>query len=226
MSETAIEVYLEVGKQRTFASAVEWPGWSRGGRDSSSALRALAEYGPRYGRAIGEARLGFRPPSDPTGFEIVEQLVGSSSTDFGVPALPASADGRGMDAAEVARSEKILEACWKTFDHAVAEVRGELRKGPRGGGRELEAIVKHVFGADGAYLGGLGWAFKLIESSDLQAELDRTRREILLGLEAGARGEIEPRGPRGGQRWKPRYFVRRVAWHVLDHAWEIEDRSE
>ena len=225
MSQTTIEVYLEVGKQRTFASAVEWPGWSRGGRDSSSALQALAEYGPRYGRAIGAARLGFHPPSDPTEFKIVEQLVGSTSTDFGVPALPASADSRGMDANDVARSEKILKPCWETFDHAVAAVRRELRKGPRGGGRELEAIVKHVLGADGAYLSGLGWAFKPIEGADLQTELARSRREILLGLEAAARGETEQRGPRGGKRWTPRYFVRRVAWHVLDHAWEIEDRS-
>ena len=34
-----------------------------------------------------------------------------------------------------------------------------------------------------------------------------------------------PPGPRGGKRWLPRYFVRRVGWHVLDHALEIEDRA-
>jgi hypothetical protein len=38
------------------------------------------------------------------------------------------------------------------------------------------------------------------------------------------RGELAERGPRGGIRWPARYYVRRAAWHVLDHAWEIEDR--
>ena len=32
-------------------------------------------------------------------------------------------------------------------------------------------------------------------------------------------------GPRGGKIWSPRFFVRYVAWHTLDHAWEIEDRA-
>ena len=26
--------------------------------------------------------------------------------------------------------------------------------------------------------------------------------------------------------WPVRYAARRIAWHVLDHAWEIEDKSE
>jgi len=38
------------------------------------------------------------------------------------------------------------------------------------------------------------------------------------------RGEIPHQGPRGGALWTPRYFVRRVAWHTVDHLWEIEDR--
>jgi hypothetical protein len=29
----------------------------------------------------------------------------------------------------------------------------------------------------------------------------------------------------GEKRWPPRYVARRMAWHLLDHAWEIEDRS-
>jgi hypothetical protein len=27
-------------------------------------------------------------------------------------------------------------------------------------------------------------------------------------------------------KWPPAYAARRIAWHALDHAWEIEDRSE
>ena len=62
------------------------------------------------------------------------------------------------------------------------------------------------------------------EEEDLDEELDRTRQAVLDALAAAAHGEVPARGPRGGVIWTPRYFVRRVAWHVLDHAWEIEDR--
>jgi hypothetical protein len=54
----------------------------------------------------------------------------------------------------------------------------------------------------------------------------RPHRRRQAALAAGARGELPERGPRGGARWTPRSFVRRVAWHVLDHAWEIEDRLQ
>ena len=30
--------------------------------------------------------------------------------------------------------------------------------------------------------------------------------------------------PPDGGKWPPRYAARRIAWHALDHAWEIEDR--
>jgi hypothetical protein len=46
----------------------------------------------------------------------------------------------------------------------------------------------------------------------------------LTSLEAAARGELPRVGPRGGLRWTPRFYVRYSAWHILDHAWEIEDR--
>jgi hypothetical protein len=35
---------------------------------------------------------------------------------------------------------------------------------------------------------------------------------------------VPERGPRGGAIWSARNYVRRIAWHVLDHAWEIEDK--
>jgi hypothetical protein len=48
---------------------------------------------------------------------------------------------------------------------------------------------------------------------------------VVEALTAAVEHGVEERGPRGGKRWLPRYFVRRVAWHALDHAWEIEDRA-
>jgi hypothetical protein len=87
-------------------------------------------------------------------------------------------------------------------------------------------MVRHVLGGDAGYLSSLGWKVVQDETADLSDELERTRKAILEGLKAAVQGEIPRRGPRGGLRWTPRYFVRRSAWHVLDHAWEIEDRIE
>ncbi|HEX6384763.1 MAG TPA: hypothetical protein VF177_08850 [Anaerolineae bacterium] len=220
-----IDVYLEIGKKKTFAGAIEWPGWSRSGRDEGSALQALLEYGPRYGRVLNETGLGFQAPADTAAFTVVERLEGNATTDFGAPDMAPSNDARPVGDEALRRFQALLQACWWAFDAAAeAAVGQELRKGPRGGGRELEGIVQHVLGAEAGYLRQLGWKFKQAERDDLDEEVRRTRLAILEGLAAAARGELPARGPRGGLRWTPRYFVRRVAWHVLDHAWEIEDR--
>jgi hypothetical protein len=130
-----------------------------------------------------------------------------------------------VDEEELRRLQTVLEACWRGFDAAVkAAVGQELRKGPRGGGRELEGIIRHVVESEAGYVAQLGWKFKWGEVADLDEEVSRTRQAVLEGLAAAGRGEIATTGPRGGTRWTPRYFVRRLAWHVLDHAWEIEDR--
>jgi hypothetical protein len=119
----------------------------------------------------------------------------------------------------------VLKACWRAFDAAAEAASGrELSKGPRGGGRDLEGMIRHVAGAEAGYLSALGWKFKSNEAADPGEELARTREAVLEGLAAAAGGGVPAVGPRGGTRWSPRYFVRRVAWHVLDHAWELEDR--
>lgn len=222
-SSNKIEVYLEIGKKRTFAGAIDWPGWSRSGRDEASALQTLCDYGPRYARVT--ARIGFQAPDDPSAFSVVERLEGNASTDFGAPGMAPSSGGGPVDDTELQNFQALLADCWQAFDAAVVAATGhELRKGPRGGGRELEGIIRHVLGADAAYLRQLGWKFKRREEDDLDVELHRTRQAMLKALAAASHGELPAQGPRGGIRWTPRYFVRRVAWHVLDHAWEIEDR--
>jgi hypothetical protein len=220
-----IDVYLVVGKKRTFACAVDWPGWCRGGSDEETALQAFCDYGPRYAQVLGGTRLGFRAPDDVAAFNVTERLEGTASTDFGVPDVGPSNDKEPVEEAELRRFQSLLKACWRAFDEAVKEATGkELRKGPRGGGRELDGVIEHVMGADASYLSSLGWKVEPSEGADTDIELDRTRQAILEGLAASARGEIAAKGPRGGVRWTPRYFVRRVAWHALDHVWEIEDR--
>ncbi len=224
-SSTKIDVYLEIGKKRTFAGAIDWPGWGRSGRDEGSALQALFEYGPRYAHVLRTARLGFQAPEDVSAFSVIERLKGNATTDFGAPDVAPSSDTRPIDEAELRRFQGLLKACWRAFDAAASAAIGkELRKGPRGGGRDLEGIVQHVLGADAGYLSRLAWKLKKDEASNPSEVLDRTRQAILEVLASAARGEVPERGPRGGVIWKPRYFVRRVAWHVLDHVWEIEDR--
>jgi hypothetical protein len=224
-SSNEIDVYLEIGKKKTFAGAIDWPGWSRSGRDEGAALQALLDYGPRYALVVGKAGLEFQAPAERSELPVIERLDGGSTTDFGAPEAVPSRDAAPVGEAERQRLQVLLEACWQALDAAISAARGkELRKGPRGGGRELEGIIRHVMGADAGYLSQLGWKFKANEEADIAVELQRIRRAVLEGLAAAVRGELPALGPRGGQRWPPRYFVRRSAWHVLDHAWEIEDR--
>jgi hypothetical protein len=221
MSVTAakIPVYVEQGAKRSFACAVEWPGWCRSGRDEASALEALFASSARYARAVG--RLGFRAPRDVSTLAVVARMRGNATTDFGAPGIMPTTDERAMNAADLKRTTAILRAVWRAFDSAVEKARGkQLAKGPRGGGRTLDAIVRHVVDAEAGYLNALGW-----KPPPRLPSIEEVRGAILDGLAASARGEIPARGPRGGKRWKPRFFARRLAWHALDHAWEIEDRS-
>jgi hypothetical protein len=220
-----IDVYLEIGSKRTFSGAIEWPGWCRSGRDVDAALQALVDYGPRYARVSQASQIAFHPPSDRSDLVVVERLAGDASTDFGAPGIAPSHDARPMDEAELQRLQILLQACWHEFDRTIAGAVGkDLRTGPRGGGRTLDKIVQHVLDADGSYLGRLAWKGK-IEAEGVSQRLAQTRQAILDALAAAAHGDLPTRGPRGGVMWTPRYFARRVAWHVLDHAWEVEDRT-
>jgi len=220
-----VDVYLEVGSKKTFAGAVEWAGWCRSGRDAAAALQALLLYAGRYQGVLQGTGLVLAAPADVESLTIVQRLAGNSTTDFGAPAVALPGDAEPMDETELNRALAILEACWRALDSAAELARGrELRKGPRGGGRELDGILRHVLGGEAGYLASLGWKFKEAAGADLDRELQRTRQAIRQGLAAAGRGELAERGPRGGRRWPARYYVRRSAWHVLDHAWEIEDR--
>jgi hypothetical protein len=221
-----VAVYLEIGKKRVLAGALDWPGWLRGGRDEESALSALLDYGPRYAKIMRAAGIKFTAPEDGGALKVVERVDGNATTDFGAPDVPPSVDTEPVDKAELTRLADLLKACWQAFDAATKRGRGkELRKGPRGGGRELDGIVEHVMGAESSYLSSLGGkAPKSKSAGDVRRAVEAQREVILETLSAASRGEIPMVGPRGGARWTSRYFVRRAAWHVLDHVWEIEDR--
>lgn len=217
---TPLQVYLEVGEKKIFAGAVDWPGWCRSGKTEEQALETFLEYGQRYHRVLSAANIPGLPLQGEIRHEVVERLIGSATTDFGAPGAIPEADWRPLDPAGLRQHQAVLEACWGALDRAAQAAAGkELRKGPRGGGRELEAMLRHVREAQVGYLKAAGAE----ASGETALEIRASMRKA---LEASARGEIPEFGQRGGKRWPARYFTRRSAWHILDHAWEIEDRVE
>jgi hypothetical protein len=218
-----VDAYVEVGAKRVFAGALDWPGWCRAARSEDSALEALIAYGPRYATVLEGSGVCFTPPAKVSNLDVLERLKGDATTDFGAPSIAPKADAGPIDRRWLARQEKILRASWKVFDRAAENVTGPLEKGPRGGGREVDAIVAHVVGAEASYARMIGATTKGFEESGADAR-EEERVLALEGLDRAVTDGI-PAGPRGGKRWSARYFARRATWHVLDHAWEIEDRS-
>lgn len=220
----AIPVYLEIGAKRVFAGAIDWPGWSRSGRSEEEALDALLAYGGRYADVVRRAGGTFNAPSGPERLEVVERLSGGSGTDFGVPGVATAADGEPLDDRELERLTSLLVASWATFDDAARAAQGvQLRVGPRGGGRTLEKMVAHVAEAEEAYLGQLG--AKLPPEARMAPTPETLRAAMLDALAARAHGRPVAVARNTQRPWSPRYTVRRSAWHALDHAWELEDRS-
>lgn len=218
-----MKVYFECGVKRTFASAVDWPGWVRWGADEAEALRALVEAGPRYAAIVAREDLRLRL-SRAGAVEVMERLPGTAMTDFGALNVPPAADAeRTCDAQALERFDRVLTAVWNAFDGAVDAARGRrLRTGPRGGGRSLAGIISHVDGADEGHLRAVGWPLR-----DAPAGRGRQawlRAAIRQALWAAGTGKLPAHGPRGGARWTARWLVRRVAWHAVTHTWEIERR--
>jgi hypothetical protein len=211
---TATRVYLEVGKRRVFASAADWPGWTRSGKDEQSALEALATAAPRYAAVAKAARIAFAPGA---GFTVVERLPGDATTEFGAPSAIAKAESKRLTKKEAGRLSALVSASWTVLDQVVEKAPSSLRNGPRGGGRDRDAIVEHVLGAETAYAAKLGIRLKQPSAGDA-TEVREHRNAIVAALRASSKDATD-------RRWPARYAARRMAWHAVDHAWEIEDRS-
>jgi hypothetical protein len=205
-------VYLEVGGKRVFASAADWPGWCRPGRDEQAALDALAAYAPRYAHVAKLAKVPF--PAKAADFNVVERLTGNATTDFGAPGIPAKDESRPLTADRAGRMCDLVEACWTYLDQVVAKAPATLRKGPRGGGRDRDAMFDHVLGAEMEYAKRIGTRLKQPDGKDRPA-VRAFHKAILESFS----------NPNRDEKWPVPYAARRTAWHALDHAWEIEDRS-
>ncbi len=212
-----LAVVVEAARKKAFASALDWPGWSRSGKTAELAIEVLLAYAPRYEPVAREAGLDL-----PSTFEVdvVDRLDGGSGTEFGVPSAIHAPDRRPVDAAEADRLAGMVAAAWTIFDRVAAGAPAELRKGPRGGGRDRDKMVGHVIESDWYYAREIGIKVRQPDPLDRPA-VEAIRHEVLAVLRQPSDG-----GPLAGRRWTPRYAARRIAWHALDHAWEMQDRSE
>jgi hypothetical protein len=192
---------LEVGPKRTFACSIDWPGWCRSGRGEEAAIEALLTYAHRYALAV--------PGFVADDVDVVERVTGNSTTDFGAPDVPLSRDHEPLGA-DAERFAGILRASLDAFEAAVAAAPALLPKGPRGGGRDRDGIVDHTTNANRSF------AKKLGVSHAPGTPLGETVLAVADAVEAG----VVATG-----RWPTRYAVRRIAWHLLDHAWELQDKS-
>jgi hypothetical protein len=219
MARGHLRIAEETGAKKAFAWAVDWPGWARSGKSAELARAALLEYAPRY--AVIAAGAGLEPPDvDSDILDVVESVPGGSGTDFGVPSAITDADRQPVDAADAERLADLVAAAWTLFDRVAAAAPESLRKGPRGGGRDRDKMIGHVIEADHAYAREIGVRLPEPHLGERDA-VDAERAAMLEVLRRPSDGV-----PLADRKWTQRYAARRIAWHALDHAWEMEDRSE
>ena len=214
---TRIAVAVEETPKRSFATAIDWPGWSRSGKTVPTALESVVAHAGRY--AVVAALAGEPYVTEDLEVEVAESGAGGSGTEFGVPSRVTHADRRPTSSAEADRLARLVAAAWKRLDEVAERAPEELRKGPRGGGRDRSKMVAHVVEAEWYYAKEMGLRVPQPAPSDTTA-VWAMREAMLELLRRPSDGT-----PLADRRWTVRYAAHRIAWHALDHAWEIEDRS-
>jgi len=217
----AIRVMIERGRKKpvAVASAFDWPGWDRSGKSETEALAVLDAYRPRYAKIAELAGLAeeFRAAGQ---LAVAERVEGAGMTDFyGLSYRSAKAEEAPISDAACERKLALLRASWAYFDDVASRVSAELRKGPRGGGRDRDRIVRHTNGAEiqefapkvGVITPDDAWR----SAKDLQAH----REAFCVAIrDYNARGVP-------ARTWTVQFVIRHSAYHMLDHAWEMEDRD-
>jgi hypothetical protein len=205
--------------KRWVAVAADWPGLERGGRTEAEAVQKLGLYLPRYHLVAKRARLG-AAFAEQTEVDIVGRYTGTGSTDFwGISFAPSPLDREPFDAPAFDRQVQLLRAAWAEFDATAARVSAELRLGPRGGGRSRDHIIRHVLAVEGSDFSSRVGAPSELEALQTPAGLAHHRDRFVTSMRAWY---VEGR-PLG--KWTIPYLLRHTAYHVLDHAWEMQDRD-
>lgn len=215
-----LRVALEVGPKgkKVVALALDWPGLVRGEGTEEAALARLRSYLPRYAPVAKLAGHEHEFAAS-TNVEVVEKYPGVGSTDFwGISFAFSSFDRQAMSDEELERELGLVQACWRYFDDVRSRVSAELQKGPRGGGRDRDHIVRHTVVAEMEWARKLG--LRMPESLTLTEEAINTHRAAYLGAIRAfhAQGKM-------ARTWPLRFLIRHTAYHTLDHTWEMEDKD-
>jgi hypothetical protein len=219
MTDT-LRVVLEVGKKRkVVAGAMDWPGLDRWGTSEDDALDKVSAYVPRYAGVAERAgmRSAFGQARD---LEVVERVPGSSSTDFwGIAHVPSQIEREVLSATDLERRLDLLQAAWAYFDGVAERVSDELSPGARSAGRTREQIIRHVYSNEPAQFSRKVEVRTPVELVLTPEGLKEHRQAYLDALRAyNAQGKP-------ARTWPIQFLVRRTAHHVMDHAWEMEDRG-
>ena len=215
-------VMLEIGPKgkQVVAVAPDWPGLERGAKTEEGAIARLQAYLPRYAPVATLAGLGAQFAAITNApVNVVERYPGTGSTDFwGISFAFSAFDHQAMSREELERDLTLMQACWAYFDTVRSRVSAEMRKGPRGGGRDRDRIVRHTFGAEQDFAAKLG--VRAPEGALLTDDGLRAYRDAYCAAIRAFHAEGKP-----ARNWPLRYLIRHTAFHTMDHAWEMEDKD-
>lgn len=218
-----MRVTLEIGpkSKKVVAVAPDWPGLERGAKTGEEAIARLRSYMPRY---VEVARLaGMKAAFDSIeNVEVVEEYPGTGSTDFwGISFAFSSIDKQGMSGEELEQELRLMQGCWAFFDEVRERVSAEMQRGPRGGGRDRDHIVRHTFAAEQDWAKGVGVV--TLDGAMLTAKGLKAHRQAY----CQAIREYHSEGKSAGKmaKWPLRFLIRHTAFHTMDHTWEMEDKD-
>lgn len=214
----SLRIGIEEGNKKSFATAVDYPGWCRWGKTTEDAIDALIAYRERYNDVLTLEHVR-HSPANTSQIEIVQTVPGSPTTEFGAPDKAFDLENEPLQEADLERTVRIVRASWEYLDQTAARVNEKLQKGPRGGGRDRSKMLAHVLEAERSYVRFLGVKSAPMAIDDAGA-IDEHREAVIAAIERlGESGEDTPKN------WSLRYFIRRMVWHTLDHAWEMQDKD-
>ena len=215
-----MRVMVESGPKgkKVAAVAPDWPGLERGANTEQAAIERLLSYVPRYAEVVKLAGLDAAFAAT-TPLEVVERYPGIGSTDFwGISFAFSSLDLQLVSSDALTRELTLMRACWTFFDQVRTRVSAEMQRGPRGGGRGRDLIVRHVVRTEQDWAKKLGAAQAAWTTGD-EAGLVAHREAYCTGIRAlHAQGKM-------ARTWPLRFLIRHTAYHTLDHAWEMEDKD-
>jgi hypothetical protein len=216
-----LRVTVEVGPKAKKVAVVapDWPGLERGGKTAEAALDALEAYVPRYAKVARLAGLE-KEFAGLKGLEVVEEYTGIGSTDFwGISFAFSSLDRRTMSSKELSRELNLMQASWTFFDDVRGRVSAEMRKGPRGGGRDRDRIIRHVLAPEQDWGKKVGVRLPKDEVVSDAEGLKAWRHDYCSAIR-----EFHSEG-KAARNWPLRYLIRHTAYHTMDHSWEMEDKD-